>query len=139
MDLQYDIYCDGAYSPMRDQGGTGIIFVKNGVKIGEYSKMYKNTTNNRMELQAIITALSSFKNKVDSITIWSDSQYVIGTITKGWKRSKNLDLWAKFDEIETKVLSNICSEIKYEWVKGHADNEFNSQADKIANKASQLL
>ena len=140
MDLHYDIYCDGAYSPMRNQGGIGIIFVKNGVKIGEHSKMYKDAvTNNRMELQAVITALSAFKNKVDSITIWSDSQYVIGTITMGWKRSKNCDLWAKFEEVENKVLSEICPEIKYEWVKGHADNEFNSQADKIANKASQLL
>jgi ribonuclease HI len=139
MDLVYDIYCDGAYSPMRDQGGIGIVFIKDGKQIGQYGQTYKNTTNNRMELQAIITTLLSFKNKVNSITIHSDSQYVIGTILKGWKRNKNQDLWEKFDKAQEYVIKNICSEIKYEWVKGHADNEFNEQADKIANKASQLL
>ena len=135
----YIIYCDGAYSPMRDQGGVGIVFVKNGKKIGQYSKMYKETTNNRMELQAIITTLSSFKNKVDSITIYSDSQYVIGTITKGWKRNKNEDLWKKFDKIQDYVTKNICSNVKYEWVKGHAENEFNNMADELANNASKLI
>ena len=135
----YIIYCDGAYSPMRDQGGVGIVFVKNGKKIGQYSKMYKETTNNRMELQAIITTLSSFKNKVDSITIYSDSQYVIGTITKGWKRNKNEDLWEKFDKIQDYVTKNICSNVKYEWVKGHAENEFNNMADELANNASKLI
>lgn len=135
----YVIYCDGAYSPMRDQGGVGIVFVKDGKKIGQYSKMYKETTNNRMELQAIITTLSSFKNKVDSITIYSDSQYVIGTITKGWKRNKNEDLWEKFDKIQDYVTKNICSNVKYEWVKGHAENEFNNMADELANNASKLI
>ena len=135
----YVIYCDGAYSPMRDQGGVGIVFVKDGKKIGQYSKMYKETTNNRMELQAIITTLSSFKNKVDSITIYSDSQYVIGTITKGWKRNKNEDLWEKFDKIQDYVTKNICSNVKYEWVKGHAENEFNNMADELANNVSKLI
>lgn len=135
----YLIYCDGAYSPMRDQGGVGIVFVKDGKKIGQYSRMYKETTNNRMELQAIITTLCSFKNRVDSITIYSDSQYVIGTITKGWKRNKNEDLWEKFDLIQDYVIKNICSNIKYEWVKGHAENEFNNLADELANNASKLI
>lgn len=137
--MNYTIYCDGAYSPMREQGGIGLVYLKDDELIGGYSKMYKNTTNNRMELQCIITALRSFDKPVDSITIVSDSQYVIGTITKNWKRNKNQDLWRAFDEEESRVLESICKEIKYEWVKGHAENKYNKMADELAVKASQEI
>ena len=128
----YIIYTDGAYSSSRDKGGIGIVILKDNKIILEYSKGYSNTTNNRMELTAIIIALSCIKNKVNSITVISDSQYCIGCISKGWKRKKNQDLWNKFDFIESKVIDKYCSEIKYEWTKGHTDNIYNNKCDKLA-------
>ena len=137
-ELNYIIYTDGAYSFMRNQGGVGLVFIKNGEKIGTYSKNYKNTTNNRMELLAVIIALNCIKNPINKLTIISDSQYVIGTITKGWKRGKNQDLWDKFDKISNKALT-LCNEIDYKWVHGHESDEFNNLADELAVKASKLL
>ena len=129
----YIIYTDGAYSSSRDKGGIGIVILKDNKIILEYSKGYSNTTNNRMELTAIIIALSCIKNKVDSITVISDSQYCIGCISKGWKRKKNQDLWNKFDFIESKIIDKYCSKIKYEWTKGHTDNNiYNNKCDKLA-------
>ncbi len=137
--MNYTIYCDGAYSPMRNQGGIGLVYLRDGELIGGYSKKYTNTTNNRMELQCIITILKSFDKPVDSITIVSDSQYVIGTITKNWNRNKNQDLWKLFEDEESRVLNFICKEIKYEWVKGHDENKYNKMADELAVRASQEL
>lgn len=87
-----EVYTDGAYSSSRNQGGLGIVFIKDNKVIAKFSKTYKNTTNNRMELMAVIIALQSIKDE-NEITIYSDSMYVIGTATQGWKRKKNLDLW----------------------------------------------
>ena len=86
------IYTDGAYSPLRDQGGVGIVILQDEKKILEYSNMYRCTTNNQMELGAVIIALRVIKNKYDSIVIYTDSQYVIGCATLGWKRKKNVKL-----------------------------------------------
>lgn len=131
----YIIYTDGAYSPLRDQGGVGIVVVKNGEKVIEFSKVYKNTTNNQMELLAVILALSSVKNKIKTLTIITDSQYVIGCATKGWKRKKNKTLWENFDKALIRAQS-LCPDIKFEWTKGHEDNEFNNLADTLASSAS---
>ena len=131
-----EIFTDGAYSPLRDQGGIGIVFTKNGEKIYEYSKMYKSTTNNRCELLAVIKSLASISRSLDKVIIYSDSQYVIGTITKNWKRNKNKDLWETFDKYY-KTSQKYCSNISFEWVKGHKDNKWNNLADKLAVEASQ--
>ena len=128
----YIIYTDGAYSPSRDKGGIGVVIVKDSKVVLEYSKGYSNTTNNRMELTAIIIGLSCIKNNIDSLKIISDSQYCIGCITKGWKRKKNQDLWKVFDYIQSQVLDKYCNEISYEWTKGHADNTYNNKCDKLA-------
>ena len=124
---------------MRNQGGIGLVYLRDDELIGGYSKKYTNTTNNRMELQCIITILKSFDKPVDSITIVSDSQYVIGTITKNWNRNKNQDLWKLFEDEESRVLNSICKEIKYEWVKGHDENKYNKMADELAVRASKEL
>lgn len=129
-------FTDGAYSSAREQGGVGLVILLNDKKIGEYSNMYKNTTNNQMELAAVIIALRLIKKEYDSITIYSDSMYVIGCATKGWKRKKNIKLWEEFDK-QFERISKFCHNIKFEHVKGHANNEWNNYVDKLAVKASQ--
>lgn len=133
-----EIFTDGAYTPDKDQGGIGVIFVKDNKKIQAFGKMFKHVTNNKMELTAVIIALQTvLKNNLGpEITIITDSQYVIGCATKGWKRKKNIKLWARYDKIKQELDSkNI--KINFKWVHGHNGNEFNELADKLAVEASQ--
>ena len=136
--ITYEIYTDGAYSSARNQGGIGIVFLKNNNKIFEYSHGFKNTTNNRMEIRAVLLALKCFKQSVDSITIYTDSMYVIGCVTLNWKRKKNINLWNEFDK-EFERVSKLCSNITFKYVKGHNDNYWNNYVDKLAVEASQEL
>ena len=126
-----EVYTDGAYSSSRNQGGLGIVFIKDNKVIAKFSKTYKNTTNNRMELMAVIIALQSIKDE-NEITIYSDSMYVIGTATQGWKRKKNLDLWEKYDAVIDSFKT-----ITFKHVKGHSTNMFNNLCDEMAVAASQ--
>lgn len=139
----YKLITDGAYSPKLDQGGLGLVFLKDDKLILEYSKMYKHTTNNQMELLAIISGLKCITNPIDSLIIISDSMYCIGTITKNWKRKKNIKLWNEFDKQYQRV-SNLCNDIKFQHVKGHqTDNSketyWNNYVDKLAVIASQQI
>jgi ribonuclease HI len=136
--LNYNIYTDGAYSSSRNQGGIGIIVLNNDKKILEYSHMYKNTSNNKMELGAIILAFRMIHKPIDSLTIYSDSQYCIGCAIKGWKRKKNLALWKEFD-LQYERVFKLCSNISFIHVKGHAGNKYNELVDKLAVKASQEI
>ena len=127
----YTAYTDGAYSNTLNQGGIGFIILKDGEEVARYSKMYKNTTNQRMEQMAAIVALESITTPSE-VTIISDSQYVVCTYTKNWKRKANLDLWKRFDKaiaFHTKV--------EFLWVKGHDKDEYNNIADKLASNASR--
>lgn len=126
-----EVYTDGAYSSSRNQGGLGIVFIKDNKVIAKFSKTYKNTTNNRMELMAVIIALQSIKDE-NEITIYSDSMYVIGTATQGWKRKKNLDLWEKYDAVIDSFKT-----VTFKHVKGHSTNVFNNLCDEMAVAASQ--
>lgn len=126
-----EVYTDGAYSSSRNQGGLGIVFIKDNKVIAKFSKTYKNTTNNRMELMAVIIALQSIKDE-NEITIYSDSMYVIGTATQGWKRKKNLDLWEKYDAV-----IDLFKTVTFKHVKGHSTNMFNNLCDEMAVAASQ--
>ena len=128
-----EIYTDGACNSQA--GGIGIVFIINGKKSYEFSKKINNTTNNKCELLAVIYALHAISKPIDSITIYSDSQYVLGCITKGWKRTKNADLWKLFDKVYDKAI-NLCPSIEFKWVKGHAESEYNCLADKLAVEAS---
>ena len=134
----YECYTDGAYSSSRNQGGVGVVFLRNGKKVLEYSKGYKDTTNNRMEIGAALMVLKAFKKPIDSLTIYTDSMYVIGCATKGWKRKKNILLWRVFDE-ELERVSKICPKIVFQHVKGHSENKWNNYVDKLAVAASQEL
>lgn len=136
--IKYTLITDGAYSSARDQGGIGLVFLKNGEKILEYSKMYKGVTNNMMELGAVIVGLRLIKNPIDSLTIITDSMYVIGCATKGWKRKKNVKLWQEFDTQYERV-KTLCPDIRFEHVKGHDGDKWNEYCDKLAVKASQSI
>lgn len=132
------IYTDGAYSPLRQQGGVGIIMLENNEKILEYSNMYKRTSNNQMELGAIIIALRLIKKEYDSIIIYTDSQYCVGCATLGWQRKKNKKLWQEFDS-QMERISKLCSNVKFEHVKGHNGDYWNEYCDSIAVKSSQSI
>ncbi len=133
------IYTDGSYASSRDTGGIGVVFVRDGQVIGTYNKMFKHVTNNIMEIVAVIVALKTIiKNDIKEATIYTDSQYVIGCATKGWKRKKNVELWYKYDLIKHELDSKNIN-INYKWVHGHNGDTFNEMADKLAVEASQEL
>ena len=132
------IYTDGAYSPLRDQGGVGVIILQDDKKILEYSNKYNRTTNNQMEIGAVIIALRLIKKPYNTVIIYTDSQYVIGCATLGWKRKKNVKLWQEFDKQFSRV-SELCSNITFKHVKGHNGNQWNEYVDKLAVKASLLI
>jgi len=138
------IYTDGACSGNPGKGGWGavLLFKQHQKKISGSSK---DTTNNRMELTAVIEALKTLKQdqlKTIPITVFTDSKYVMDGITKwieswknnGWRTAdrrpvKNCDLWQSLD-LECKK-----HQVKFQWVKGHAGDEFNEIADQLARKA----
>ena len=136
-----EVFTDGAFSSSRDTGGVGVVFVIDGEKAYEFSKMIPNTTNNKCELLDLIYALTAASRKIESLTIYSDSQYVIGCATKGWKRKKNVELWNLYDKVLNKA-KQFCPNIDFCWVKGHTSSsdffsQMNNLADKLAVEASQ--
>lgn len=128
------IFTDGACSGNPGPGGIGVIMTyKN--KRKEISEGYKHTTNNRMELMAVIRSLQMLKMTNLSIEVYTDSRYVIDSVEKGWvfnwekklfKNRVNSDLWIKFLELYRK------QNIRFIWVKGHSSNEFNNACDRLA-------
>ena len=131
--MNYILFTDGAYSSSRNKGGIGLLFVKDNKVVLTYSKGFLNTTNNKMELIAIIAGLRCITKPIDSLTVVSDSMYCIGIITLNWKRKKNVELWERFDRIV-----NFHKSVKLEWVKGHSNNPYNIRCDKLAVKATQI-
>lgn len=132
------IYTDGAARGNPGPGGYGAILMS-GSHRKELSDGYKYTTNNRMELLAVIAALEALKVEGCDVTVYSDSKYVVDAIEKGWLRSwvqkrfknkKNPDLWLRYLEVSKK------HQVKFVWVKGHADNPFNERCDELAVNAS---
>lgn len=141
--MSYTLITDGAFSSSRDQGGIGIVFLQGDTLILEYSKGFKHTTNNQMELGAVIIGLRAIKSPIDSLLIVSDSMYVIGCATLGWKRKKNQTLWNTFDK-EFERVSKLCNKIEFKHIKGHQNennglSKWNNRADKLAVEASQRL
>lgn len=137
-----EVYTDGAYSPLRDQGGIGVVILEDNQPLTEYSNMYKNCTNNKMELGALIVAMRLLlikKYSVDKLVIYTDSQYCIGCATLGWQRKKNATMWLEFDKQLKLVKENICSDIEFKHVKGHADSHWNNYVDKLAQSASKWI
>ena len=128
----YTIYTDGAYSFQKNTGGIGFVILNDRGKIvAQFTKSYKNTTNNRMEQMAVLQALNSIKVSSDVI-IYSDSTYVVNTYNEGWKSKEksNSDLWQRLDEAINKH-----SSVKFVLVKGHCNVEYNEMADRLARGA----
>ena len=133
-----EIFTDGAAKGNPGNGGYGAILRFKG-KEKELSEGFRLTTNNRMELLAVIVALESLKTNKIPIHIYSDSKYVIDSIVKNWvyswqkkgfKGKKNVDLWKRFLEV-SKGLN-----ITYHWVKGHAGHIENERCDQLAVDAA---
>ena len=140
---KFACYTDGACSLARNKGGIEVVFVKDGEKVYEFKKSYTDTTNNKCELMAVIYALNAISKPIEQLIIYSDSQYVIGCATKGWKRKKNVEYWNLYDKVLAKA-KTYCSDIQLIWVKGHEKSEdFNSKmnnlADKLAVEASNEI
>tara|TARA_B100000614_G_C14289051_1_gene386953 strand:- start:33 stop:485 length:453 start_codon:yes stop_codon:yes gene_type:complete len=132
------IYTDGAAKGNPGKGGYGTVLIA-----GNYEKRlsqgYLLTTNNRMELMAVIIGLEALNQKC-SVTIYSDSKYVVDSVEKGWifgwekkgfKSKKNPDLWKRF----LKTYRN--HNVKFRWVKGHAGNKYNEICDQLAVEAAE--
>ena len=132
------IYTDGAAKGNPGRGGYGTLLIS-----GNYEKRisqgYMLTTNNRMELLAVIIGLEALNQKC-YVTIYSDSKYVVDSVEKGWifgwekkgfKGKKNTDLWERF-------LANYRNhKVKLKWVKGHAGNKYNEICDQLAVEATE--
>ncbi|RYZ22224.1 MAG: ribonuclease HI [Chitinophagaceae bacterium] len=132
------MYTDGAARGNPGPGGYGVILMS-GAHLKELSGGYRRTTNNRMELLAVIAGLSALKSPGQSVTVYSDSQYVVKAIEEGWLRNwirigfkgkKNADLWMRYHELAQKHT------VRFVWVKGHADNPYNNRCDELATAAA---
>lgn len=132
------IYTDGAYKSSIDQGGIGIVWIKDDKVFKKYSKGFKHTTNNKMELIAMLCAFKSIKTSIEEVEFISDSQYVLGCLTKGWKKKKNVELWNILDK-EYERVKSLVKNIKFTHVRGHQDCFGNNLADELASNASLEL
>ena len=135
------IYTDGSSRGNPGPGGYGIVMedCKTGFS-KQYSKGFQNTTNNRMELLAVIDALKKLKKTKLKITVFTDSKYVVDSVEKKWvfkwkirrfKNKKNVDLWLEF--LKLQELNNI----SFKWIKGHNNHPQNEICDKLAFNASE--
>lgn len=132
------IYTDGAAKGNPGNGGYGAVLLS-GKYRKELSEGFVKTTNNRMELLSVIVALEQLKNEGSTVTVFSDSKYVVDSVEKGWVfnwekkgfvNKKNIDLWRRFLKIYRK------HSVKFQWVKGHAGNELNERCDQLAVAAA---
>lgn len=135
------IYTDGACSGNPGPGGWGTVLIF-GEHRKEMSGGYRNTTNNRMEILAVIRGLEALKEKC-KVTVYSDSKYVVDAMTKGWvtrwkangwkrnkkERAKNVDLWVQMLDLVAK------HDVDFQWVKGHAGHPENERCDFLATEA----
>ena len=119
------IYTDG--SCLANPGGPGgwaAIVVENG-STRELVGGDPSTTNNRMEMLAVANGLRAVPDSA-IVTVFSDSEYVINTMTRGWKRRKNQDIWEILDDEVARC------QVRWEWIRGHSGNPLNEQADRLA-------
>lgn len=133
------IFTDGAASGNPGPGGFGVV-LKAGIHRKEISQGFRRTTNNRMELLAVIVGLEALKNPGMQVAVYSDSRYVVDAVEKGWvfgwekigfKGKKNPDLWKRFLMVYRK------HKVKFYWIKGHNENPENERCDELAVKASK--
>jgi len=133
------IYTDGSSRGNPGRGGFGVVLMS-GPHRREISAGYRLTTNNRMELLAVVVGLEALKYDGSDVTVYSDSQYVVNAVDKGWvfgwekkgfAGKKNADLWMRFLKIYRR------HRVRFVWIKGHADNPENERCDRLAVDAAE--
>lgn len=133
------IFTDGAAKGNPGPGGYGAI-LRYGDKEKELSEGFRLTTNNRMELLAVIVGLETIKKSGWKVLVVSDSKYVVDSVMKGWlenwvkknfKDKKNRDLWERY------LKAAAPHDVRFEWIKGHAGHPENERCDQLAVKASE--
>ncbi|MFN3404923.1 MAG: ribonuclease HI [Cytophagaceae bacterium] len=133
------MYTDGAAKGNPGPGGYGVVLMYKQHR-KELTEGFRKTTNNRMELLAVIKGLEALKEPGQTVTIYSDSKYVVDAVEKGWiwgwvkknfKDKKNEDLWRRFIQVYNK------HKVKLQWVKGHAGNIENEVCDKLAVQSAE--
>ena len=133
------IFTDGAAKGNPGKGGYGVVLLS-GKHRKEISQGFKLTTNNRMELLAVIIGLESLKKNNETVVVYSDSKYVVDAVEKKWvfswektnfNKKKNPDLWIRFLKIYRQ------HNIAFKWVKGHSNNVENNRCDLLAVEASE--
>ena len=136
---QIFLFTDGAAKGNPGPGGYGAV-LKFGKHEKELSQGFKETTNNRMELLAVIAGLEALTTNNHPVAIYSDSKYVVDAINKGWlskwvktgfKKKKNVDLWKRLLPLQKKFNLN------FHWIKGHAGHPENERCDELAVKAAE--
>ena len=138
--MKVNIYTDGACKGNPGKGGYGIIMEWVGKPyVKEFSRGFRKTTNNRMELLAVIVALEQLKKDGLEIDIYSDSKYVVDAVSKGWvfgwqkkgfQGKKNPDLWRRFLKVYSK------HKVRFHWIKGHNEHPQNERCDELAVNAA---
>jgi ribonuclease HI len=133
------LYTDGAAKGNPGNGGYGVV-LKSGQHYKELAAGFRLTTNNRMELLAVIIGLEEIKKEQAIIHVYSDSKYIVEAVEKGWvfnwvkkdfKDKKNKDLWLRFLKIYAK------HQVKFHWIKGHAGHPENERCDQLAVAAAE--
>ena len=135
------LYTDGSSRGNPGPGGYGVILHLNNTNYyKELSQGYRKTTNNRMELLAVIVGLEALTKENLSVLVVSDSKYVVDSVNKGWvfgwekkgfAGKKNPDLWKRFLKIYRK------HQVKFRWIKGHNNHPMNERCDFLAVEASK--
>jgi ribonuclease HI len=134
-----NIYTDGAASGNPGPGGYGVI-LRSGKHYKELSGGFRLTTNNRMELLAVIMGLQAIKSPGQQVTVYSDSKYVVDAVEKKWvfgwlktgfKDKKNKDLWMRFLDIYRQ------HQVNFVWIKGHNSHPENERCDQLAVAAAK--
>ena len=132
--MSITVYTDGSAKGNPGNGGYGIVMIS-GRHRKELKQGFRLTTNNRMELLAVIVALENIKTKESVVTVYSDSKYVVDAVEKKWvfdwekknfNKKKNPDLWIRFLKVYRK------QKVSFIWVKGHANNKENERCDVLA-------
>ena len=134
------LFTDGAASGNPGPGGYGAI-LRCGALEKELSGGFRLTTNNRMELLAVITGLEAIRWDNAEVEVWSDSSYVVNAVEQGWledwkrtgfKKKKNPDLWLRYDRVASR------HRVHFHWIKGHAGHPENERCDRLAVEARSL-
>ncbi len=137
--MKVSIYTDGSSKGNPGRGGYGVVLLHEGHR-KEVSEGFRLTTNNRMELLAVIVGLEALKSFNKNIVIYSDSKYVVNAVEKKWlynweknnfKKKKNKDLWLRFLKIYRK------HSVRFVWIKGHSEIIENERCDFLAVQAAE--